>query len=53
MDEQDMNALEILECARINFENVIKMNPGLKEHPIYQLAIEQLEIGINKVAQED
>lgn len=34
---------ELLECAKINFENVEKMNPGLNKHPIYALAKAQLD----------
>ena len=44
-----MEALEMLESALINFENVEKMNQGLKHNPIYQLAKEQLMAGIKKI----
>jgi hypothetical protein len=48
----EISALEILECAKINFENVEKMNPTLLLHPIYLLAKEQLNNGIKKLEEK-
>lgn len=39
-------APEELLNAQINFENAEKMMPLLKEHPIFQIAKEQLAAGI-------
>ena len=49
-----MDALEILGCAKINFENFAKMNPHLpiQQHPIWILAMDQLTEGINKLKEE-
>ena len=44
-----MEALEMLESALFNFENVEKMNQGLKHNPIYQFAKELLRAAIKKI----
>jgi len=47
----EMNqAIEMLRHAEINFRDTMpKMNPQLKDHPIYQLALMQLQEGISAV----
>lgn len=42
-DEFSAPTAELAECAKINFENVERMNPGLARHPIYMLAKKQLD----------
>lgn len=42
-DEFSAPTPELAECAKINFENVERMNPGLSRHPIYMLAKKQLD----------
>lgn len=39
--------------AQINFQNVEKMNPGLKAHPIYRMAKEQLDNAIRVIDQSE
>lgn len=48
----ELSGLEIIMNAQINFENVAKMNPDLKLHPIFGMATEQLENGIAKLKEE-
>ncbi len=48
-----MDASEILLCAQVNFENTEKMMPVLKQHPIFQMAMEQLGNGIKKLEEEE
>ena len=45
----ELSALEIAECAKINFENVVRFNPALKSHPMFQLAMEQLDETIKQL----
>lgn len=37
------DAWELIAAARINLESVAKMNPVLRQHPIWQIAMKQLE----------
>jgi hypothetical protein len=47
-------AIEILRCAEINFNNTAKFMPGLVSHPIFMLAMEQLKQGLAMIdADED
>jgi len=48
-----IEAVEILRCAEINFNNLVKMNPALAHHPFYKIAMEQLKAGIEKIDMED
>ena len=50
----DVSAWELLEGAKINFENFAKMNPQLpiKTHPIWMIAMDQLETGIELLEKE-
>jgi len=50
---EGLSGIEILECAKINFENLVKMNPGIARHPMYMIAMEQLENGIKLIENED
>ncbi len=49
----ELSALEIFECAKINFNNLSNMNPALKKHPFFVLAMEQLDNGIKKLEKEE
>lgn len=50
----EQSTWEIAEAARINFDNFAKMNPHLpiKKHPIWILAMEQLNQVIKKLEKE-
>lgn len=50
----ELSDYELAECAKINFENFAKMNPYLpiKEHPIWILAMTQLDELIKKLKSE-
>ena len=48
----NMSAEEILEGAKINFETVVKQNPQVGQHPIFQIAMDQLQEGIRKLKEE-
>ena len=41
-----LEGVEMLNCAKINFDNVLTMVPQLKAHPIFALALEQLNDGL-------
>ena len=41
-----LSILEVLMNAQMNFETAAKMVPGLSRHPIFAMALEQLENGI-------
>lgn len=45
---EDLTALEMLECAKINFENCIKMG-FMAENPIFKIAMKQLEDAIKMI----
>lgn len=40
--------LELIECAKINFENLARAIPGLNKHPFYIIAKAQLDEGLGK-----
>lgn len=40
--EDIASATESAHCALINFDNVVKMNPALGNHPIFRMARGQL-----------
>lgn len=42
--------VEFLMNAFINFNNAQKMMPALQQHPIYQMALEQLKNGLGQYA---
>ena len=48
-----MTAFETLECAKVNFDNFVKMNPHVKAHPIFALAMEQLRNGLAQLEEEE
>lgn len=52
-DLKDVSALECLQNAQINFENLARMAPVVGNHPIYKLAKEQLDNGIEKLEGEE
>ena len=47
-----MNSLELIGCAKINFNNFTKMNPQVKSHPIFVIAMEQLTGGFEQLEKE-
>jgi hypothetical protein len=44
---------ESAHCALINFDNVVKMNPGLGNHPIFRMARGQLVDALHLLGRED
>jgi len=50
MNISDLN--NYLCCAKVNFEAVVKQNPILGSHPIFQIAMRQLEIAIEITEKE-
>lgn len=38
---------ELLECVKINLENLVKSNPLIKMHPMYKIIKVQLEEGLD------
>uniref|UniRef100_A0A6M3KYJ9 Uncharacterized protein n=1 Tax=viral metagenome TaxID=1070528 RepID=A0A6M3KYJ9_9ZZZZ len=45
--------LELFRCAQINFNNVEKLVPLLKEYPIFQIAKTQLAEAIEVAEKEE
>lgn len=41
--KSDAEADEMLASAKINFENVERLNPALSQHPVYKIAKSQLD----------
>lgn len=52
-DEFSEDTPGLAECAKINFENVERMSPALKLHPIYMLAKQQLDAVCARLAKEE
>lgn len=48
-----ISIIEVAENAKINFENVVKMNPALGQHPIFTIAMEQLTEVIKMLKEQD
>lgn len=44
---------ELIECAKINFENLELVFPIIKEHPFYVIAKAQLDEGLGGKSAED
>ena len=44
-----METLELLHCAQINFDNLIKMNPQVASHPMYIIARTQLDEAVRQL----
>lgn len=44
----DCEKMELLRSSVVNFENLGQMAPQLKLHPIYQLALAQLQAAAEK-----
>ena len=38
----EMEALEMAQCAQINLDNLARMVPGVSTHPFFQLVKEQV-----------
>lgn len=51
-DDFSASTPELAECAKINFENVERMNPALKAHPIYMMAKKQLDAVVARLNEE-
>ena len=47
-----MDTLELLQCSQINFDNLVKMNPQIKGHPMYMIARTQLDEAIKQFEAE-
>ena len=43
----------LAECARINLENAARFQPGLASNPMYQIAMDQLRLLCNQMADEE
>lgn len=52
-DEFSVSTTELAECAKINFENVEKMNPSIRNHPLYALAKRQLDASVARMIADD
>lgn len=50
---EETSALECVQNAQINFENLERFFPQLKTHPVYMIAKEQLDNGVNKLEQDN
>ncbi|MFH2105442.1 MAG: hypothetical protein ABII72_04390 [Parcubacteria group bacterium] len=50
--EMDLALLEILINAHINLKNTVKLLPTLKDFPIFQVALAQLDSAINQLEKE-
>lgn len=44
--DEDVDALEMLRCAEINFGNFATAFPGAANHPFFKISMKQLEMGI-------
>ena len=44
---------ELVQSAKINFENLEKAFPIIKTHPMYTIAKKQLDMAVEEVAEED
>ncbi len=48
----ELSILELVVGAKINFENVVSMNPGLGRHPIFIIAMDQLKEAIDELEKQ-
>lgn len=48
-----LSILEIAENAKINFDNVKRLNPVLGKHPMFIIAMEQLEEAIKMLEERE
>lgn len=46
-------AITLLQSAQINLENTTSMIEALETNPIYKIAKEQLDLGIEKLLEEE
>lgn len=35
--------IHLLQCAQVNFDNLVAVNPGIARHPMYVIARNQLD----------
>ena len=48
-----LSILEIAENAKINFDNVVRLNPVLSKHPMFIIAMEQLKEVIKMLEEKE
>lgn len=48
-----MDTLELLQCCQINFNNLVTMNPPIKDHPMYVIARTQLDEAVKQLETKD
>ena len=46
-------ALESARCAKVNFDNIVKLNPQLATHPYFRIAYHQLKEAIEHLGGEE
>lgn len=49
----ELSIWEIAEGAKINFENVVKMNPHVGQHPLFVIAMDQLKTAIEMLEKQE
>jgi hypothetical protein len=52
MDGFDESTCGLAQCAQINFQNVENLAPVLKTHPIWLIAMEQLNALVHRLESE-
>lgn len=53
MKMSKLSILEIAENAKINFDNTVKMNPHIGQHPLFAIAMEQLKEAIKMLEEKE
>ena len=48
-----LSILEIAENAKINFDNVKRLNPALSKYPMFIIAMEQLKEAIKMLEEQE
>lgn len=48
-DGFSVDTIELAGCAEINFQNCERMVPGLKQNPMWQLAMSQLKAAVARL----
>ena len=46
-------ALESARCAKVNFDNIVKLNPQLATHPYFRIAYHQLKEALEHLGGEE
>jgi hypothetical protein len=47
------SALELAECAKINLQNMVKMMPVLRQHPLLPMVEAQLQECIDELEKDE